>query len=98
MSIYLPQVINGTVATAGTRVKLSSASAPFRLAIITALAGNTGVLYIGGETVSSSVYGIALTKGTSISITSSGNDPTFDLSNFYADVGTNSDGFSILYF
>ncbi len=98
MSIYLPQVINGTVATAGVRVAFKASTQPFRLAIIQALAGNTGTLYIGGATVSSSVYGLALPKGASIAIGASGNDPTFDLKDFYADTSNSGDGFSVLYF
>jgi hypothetical protein len=98
MSIYVPQVINGTVSSAGTRVAFKSASSPFRLAIITALAGNVGTLYLGDKTVSSSVYGAALTKGQSLAIGSSGNDPTFDFKDLYADTSSSGDGFSVLFY
>ena len=98
MSIYTPKLINGVVTTAATRVKLASSSTTFRLATIQANAGNGGTIYIGDVTVSSSVYGIALPKGASIAIGASGNDPNFDLTQFYADTSNSGDGFSILYF
>lgn len=95
---FTPKVTNVTVAAAGTRVQLTSSSpTPCRSIIIQANSGNTGDIYIGGVTVSSSVYGIRLTKGSSITISNDLNDAKIDLSGFYIDAGTSADGISILY-
>lgn len=98
MSIYVPHQLNKTVTTAATRIQLSTTTQPFRLAIIQALPGNGGTIYIGDSAVSSTVYGISLTAGASIAVGSSGNDPTFDFINFYADTSNSGDKISVLYF
>lgn len=98
VGMYTPKTINKVVSTAGTRVALASSETPARVFTITALSGNTGVIYIGDITVSSTVYGIALAKGNSLSFGGSDNNANFDLSRIYIDVGTNNDAVSVLYF
>src|SRR5260221_13609757 len=98
MSIYLPSQLNKTVTNAATRVQFSTTTQPFRLAVIQANAANGGTIYIGNASVSSTVYGVALVAKASIAIGSSGNDPTFDLKDLYADTSNSGDGFSVLYY
>lgn len=95
---FAPHQLNKTVTTAGTRVTFSSATLGARLVIIQANSGNGGNLFIGDSSVSSSVYGIKLAAGASISIGNDGYDAKLDLSQFYADTSNNGDGFSVLYF
>lgn len=99
MPSFAPHTLNKVVTTAGTRIPFT-ATAPTgaRLIIIQANSGNTGVIYIGDITVSSTVFGVKLAAGVSIAIANDGNDAKFDLSQFYADAGTSNDGFSVLYF
>ncbi len=61
-SIYTAQI---TVTTAGTRVQLSGSSVPIRSVCVKALTGNTGKMYVGDITVSSSI-GYELPKDVSI--------------------------------
>ncbi len=99
MANFLPNQLNVTVSSAGSRVQLTSTVGTFvRLAFIQANSGNTGIIYIGNKLVSSSVYGLALPAGASIAFGGSTNDPTFDMSNIYADTSHNGDGFSVLYY
>ncbi len=94
-----PQVLNLTVTNAATRVQFKTTPVTVaRLLFIQANPGNGGKIFIGDKTVSSTVYGISLPAGGSVAIGSSGNDPTFDLSQFYADTSNSGDGFSVLYF
>lgn len=84
-----------TVTTAGTRVKLSASSRLARTVIIQALASNTGDVYIGDVTVSSTL-GYILVKGTAITINADLNnedeDTTYvDLTLMYADAANNGD-------
>lgn len=98
IGMYRPHVANVAVTSAGTRVALASSETPSRLFTIQANVGNTGTIYVGDSSVSSSVYGVALAKGTSISFGESDDDAKFDLSRIYIDAGTSNDAVSILYF
>lgn len=48
---------SATVVTAGTRVQLSTTSTPIRGVLVTADASNTGLIYVGNASVSSTAYG-----------------------------------------
>jgi len=61
--------VNKTVATAGTRVQLSTTSKLITDLIVQANSGNSGVIYVGDSTVSSSVFAIAITAGNTLSLT-----------------------------
>lgn len=95
---FTPKIVNKTVSSAGTRVQLFSSETPCHSFTIQANSGNTGVIYLGDVTVSSTVYGAAITKGTSFSASCDGNDSKLDLSLWYIDAGTSNDAVSITYF
>jgi len=56
-----------TVTTAGTRVQLASNTVSNGF-ILQAPSTNTGIIYVGGSTVSSSVYGAELQPGQATSV------------------------------
>ena len=78
-----------TVATSGTRVVLASSSAVNYNVVIKALAANTGTIYVGNSSVSSSV-GFTLAAGESVTIATS------NLANVWLDASANSQGVSWL--
>lgn len=101
MSFYNnPNQINKTVPSAATRVALAASETPCKLALIQANPGNGGVIYVGNNLVSSTVYGASLspTSVYSVGIGSSDNDARFDLSLVYIDTSNSGDGVSVLYF
>lgn len=80
-----------TVAAAGTQERLVSSPAPCAWVVITALAANTGDVYIGDADVSSTT-GIVLQAG----------DPAIrldvaDASVVWVDAETNSEGVAFIY-
>ena len=86
-----------TVATAGTKVQVTSANVYATSLYIEAAAGNTGAVYVGTSTVSSLAYISALSPGNgiNISIESSpvrasgpGGGPEINLSSIYLDAAT----------
>lgn len=95
---FTPKTLNKTVTTAGTRVQLFTSSTPCHSCTIEANPGNTGVIYVGDSTVSSSVYGISVAKGASFSFAGDGNNSKVDLTDIWLDCGTNGDGVSVFYF
>lgn len=95
---FTPKVVNKTVSSAGTRVALFSSETPAHSCTIQANPGNTGVIYVGDVTVSSSVYGVSVSKGNSFTFACDGNNSKLDLSLVYLDAGTSSDGVSVFYF
>lgn len=82
------------MATAGTRVQVSSSALLAQAIIFEAHEANTGSVYIGNSTVSTASYVKALTSRNSFSITARqdarpGPDGgMLDLSKFYLDAGT----------
>jgi hypothetical protein len=101
MALASPASINKSVTTAGTRVALVSSSTLAINVVIQANSGNTGVIYVGDSTVSSSVFGVKLTAGNSVSIELppiSDGAMEVDLADIYLDSGTNGDGVSVMYF
>lgn len=95
---FTPKTLNKTVATAGTRVQLFASSTPCRSCTIEANPANTGVIYVGDATVSSSVYGLSISKGNSYTFSCDGNDSKLDLTDIWLDCGTSGDGVSVFYF
>ncbi|SRR5258708_6160052 len=99
MPTFAPHTLNVTITSAGTRQQVTTTSPTgARLMFIQANSGNGGNLFIGGSTVSSTVYGVKLAAGASISIGNDGYDAKLDLSQIYADTSNSGDGFSVLYF
>ena len=78
-----------TVTTAGTRVQLATTTAVASLTI-KAKRTNTGSIYVGDSTVTSST-GFILAAGDSISLDIS------DLATIYLDSSVNAEGVSFLY-
>lgn len=78
-----------TVTTAGTQVQLSSSSAVFGACTIKALSTNTGSIWVGLSSVSSS-DGFELDASESISIDIQG------IAHIYIDSDTNGEGVSYL--
>lgn len=74
-----------TVTTAGTRVQLTSTATPCRLVNIFANAANTGNIFVGGSTVSST-SGMILEQARSTDWF-----PIDDLSKIYIDAANNND-------
>lgn len=94
-----PKVLNKTVTTSGTRVALFASETPAKTCTIQAYKGNTNDIFIGDVSVSTSVYGVRLTPGTSFSFSSSAVfDSRIDLSQIYLDATTNGEGASVFYF
>lgn len=81
---------NKDVTTAGSAEPLVASSTPFKNLDVQAKFANTGNIYIGGSTVSSS-RGIALVPG------SSRNYKNGDLNDIYIDVDTNGEGVTFSY-
>ena len=89
------------VATAGTELPLVTASTHCKGFKITAKAANSGVVYLGDSTVSSS-NGFQLAAGASVTLQDlypNINDGVFvDLANIYVDAANNNDGVTFVYF
>lgn len=83
-------ILNGktTVSTAGTRVALAGATA-CKSVTIKALATNTGLIYVGNNTVAST-NGLQLAPGESVSL------DIADLSTVNLDAANNNDGVTYL--
>jgi hypothetical protein len=84
-------VLNGqkTVTTAGTRVALVASTTSCSAVIIRALDTNTGIIYVGNSSVSSS-NGHRLLPGESVGLSIN------DLSSIYLDSSVNGEGVSYL--
>ena len=90
----------GAVATAGVRVQITSSNLACSGVIFQASTGNTGKLYVGDSTVTSS-NGISLSPGETYTIASQSLDGVMDaeliLSDFWIDADTNGNSVKIHY-
>jgi len=84
-----------TVTSAGTAEALTSSSVLASSVIIRAMEDNTGYVYVGDSTVSSSTG--ALEQRTTIAFGGDNNVGTIDLADVYVDADTNGDGVDIWY-
>lgn len=85
------------VATAGTRVQLSSGSTAIRSVEITALPTNTGVVAVGGTTVSAvagAERGILLSAGARVRFDA--DDQVDDLNQIWIDATASGEGVTYL--
>jgi len=80
-----------TVSSAGTAVQLTTTATPCRLVNIYAKSGNTGNVFVGASTVSSS-RGMVLEQARSTDWF-----PIDDLSKIYIDAANNDDGVTYAY-
>lgn len=96
----LTQLAPVTITTAGTRVSVSSSAIATSLVTVVADSLNTGKIYLGDETVSSS-NGIELSAGQSVSIAASdvrGNSDGVLLSDLWLDSASNGNKARVFYF
>ena len=87
------RLLNKTVATAGTRERLTDVSKKVAAIVIQALPGNTGTVYVGDNQVSAT-NGLALTPGSNITFSSNQSgwaDEKISLKDIWLDVGTGAD-------
>lgn len=92
--------IESNVAAAGSGQQISSSNLTVLSAVIQAKPGNTGNVFIGGSTVSSSSYGVVLSPGESLSLSKDALKPSssgINLAEVYIDAATTSDGVTIFY-
>ncbi len=93
--------INTTVTTAGTRVQVSTVDLFVKKIVVAGHAANTGHIYLGTVTVSSTV-GLHLKVGAPPVVIEagqvSGRDDQFNLKNLYVDSSVSGEKVSILYF
>lgn len=92
---------NVTVSTAGTRVPLSGVELLVSSIIVQALPSNSGSIFIGDSSVTSS-KGIVLTAGSAVEIQADSyeGDSDFsviDVAGIYIDASANGDGVAISY-
>ena len=87
-------IIHGrvTVASAGTAVRFTTVPTPIKYLLLEVPSANTGSLYVGDSTVASNNTP-SITKGTTRHFTfrHDAEEAPGDLSDFYADAGTNGD-------
>lgn len=93
--------INKTVTTAGTRVQVSTTDLWVKKVVIAGHAANTGNIFIGDSTVSSTV-GLQMKAGAAPVVLGdleiNGRDDFFNLKNMYVDVSVSGEKVSFLYF
>lgn len=93
------KTLQKTVTAAGTAEALSAAPLQVRSFMIKALGANTGLIYAGDSTVSSS-DGYELTSGDSIGSEGppfAGGTKDYDLNDIYIDSAVNGEGVCVVY-
>jgi len=86
-----------TVTTAGTRARLATGQNTSVLSVtIKALSTNTGIVYVGDHTVSSSV-GFELNARDTVTLETSDSDHAINLTNIYLDASVSGEGVSFIY-
>lgn len=86
-----------TVTTAGTRVALAASSTPAVYAFIQADCANTGYIYVGGSSVSSSnAPRISACGSVTLPLVIEGR-MFYDLADIYIDSSVNGEGVKVLY-
>ena len=93
--------LENDVASAGTAEAISTTDLTVTGAVITAKSGNTGDIYVGTSSASSSAFGVLLDGGEQLKLTRDmfpKDVSGFNLKDLYIDAGTNDDGVTVLYF
>jgi predicted RecA/RadA family phage recombinase len=101
----VPSISTKTVATAGTRVQAGTAGTYVTSIYFEALKTNTGVIYVGDISVSSTLYMTALSAGSGFTVTtnhnvrpgSSSGGNEVNLGSLYVDAGTSGDKVQVSY-
>ena len=86
-----------TVVSAGTRVQVQSTSKNVAWISFQAESGNSGVIYVGDSTVSSTKYMAALDAKASVFIPNLGVPGPYNLSDFYVDSSGSSQNVQVAY-
>lgn len=90
-----------TVTTAGTAVALVASKTMVRGVMIQAETDNTGKIYVGDSSVSSSDCAVDLVAGNAVSLDAPnmgiGEAESFDLALVYIDSSVNGDGVNVSY-
>ena len=97
--VLIASLLDGskTVTTAGTRVQLSSTQVLAVNVSIQAKAANTGVIYVGGATISSS-RGVALAAGDTLALLPMARqNEYYDLQSIWLDASVNGEGVTYAY-
>ncbi len=85
-----------TVTTSGTPVPLSATKVMCNWILMHPLAANTGIIYIGGSTVTST-SGVAMGVGNSDVLWPSAGSNMYDLSTIYIDASVSGEGIQFIY-
>jgi hypothetical protein len=99
--LKLVQIGRIDIPNAGTRVQLNAGSIGCPSIILTAAHGNTGNIYIGDSTVSSTAYAAVLSAGQSLTltgITRGGSNEDMQINTLYADTATNGNDVHVSYY
>ena len=98
-SVKQLKFINKDVPGAGTRVQLTTDNIFARSVTFQGDHDNTGSVFIGDNTVSSTVHALALDPGEkhTFNATVQGGDVCFNLSDFWIDVETNGNDIAVSY-
>lgn len=83
------------VASAGTAEALLAASGEAKIVLVQARPGNTGNIYVGDSSVSSSVYGFLLEPGDSVPLSATSLSK-IDLTKHFIDSDVNGEGVTFL--
>jgi len=82
-----------TVASAGTAVRFTAAPTPIKSILIHANAGNSGIVYVGDSTASSTTTPpLAAGSSFSVKFRDGVEESAGDLSDFWVDSASSSDG------
>lgn len=87
-----------TVTTAGTRVAFAASRTMADWVLVQAEPGNAGNAFVGGSTVSSSVYDAVLPALGTVTYPAVAYCTGYDLSRMYADAANNGDKVHVTYF
>jgi hypothetical protein len=98
-SVLLAGLSDGTatVATAGTRIALSSSTQPVVWVLIQAKSANAGAVYVGGAYVASG-RGMRLLPGDVMALPSLDRTNNYNLAQIYIDADNSKDAVTFLYF
>lgn len=100
MASLRPSSLQKTVTTPGTAEALASSRTICKRAVIKALLGNSGNIFVGDSTTAASGTGFQLDAGQEVALDNiavSSEDGKYDLSEVYIDTDNGTDGVSVLY-
>lgn len=97
-----PMLLEKTVTTAGTEVPLVTSALYAVSVYIEAKVGNTGYIYVGDSSVTSTLHTTRLSAGAGFSFGSSGDGRgiggEINIASIYIDSSVNGEGVNVTYF